>query len=123
MILENKIQCNKCKDVLVSEYRHDFKFCSCGSCAVDGGKDYAKRLGCDFTDLSVYSDDLEFEEIRELFTWGTRGVNGNKPIKYVALKDLDTDHIKAILNTQWHIKGTLTEEFMQKELAYRGELL
>lgn len=24
---------------------HDFKFCSCGSCAVDGGHDYLRRCG------------------------------------------------------------------------------
>lgn len=28
---------------------------------------------------------------------------------------------KASLETQWHIKGTFTEEVMIKELAYRGE--
>ncbi|WP_431602801.1 DUF7695 domain-containing protein [Faecalibacterium prausnitzii] len=24
---------------------HDFKFCSCGSCAVDGGHEYLRRCG------------------------------------------------------------------------------
>ena len=24
---------------------HDFKFCSCGACAVDGGHDYLRRCG------------------------------------------------------------------------------
>lgn len=73
MLLENKIQCNKCKDILVSKHRHDFKFCSCEGCAVDGGKAYLRRLGEDYTDLSISSEGKEFEEIRELFTWGTRG--------------------------------------------------
>jgi hypothetical protein len=39
----NKIQCAKCKDIIESKHRHDFKFCSCGAVAVDGGKDYLKR--------------------------------------------------------------------------------
>ncbi len=35
----------KCGEIIESTYRHDFKFCKCGSCAVDGGKDYLKRIG------------------------------------------------------------------------------
>ncbi len=44
-ILRNKIKCKKCGDLIESEYRHDFKFCSCGACAVDGGHDYLRRIG------------------------------------------------------------------------------
>lgn len=53
-ILKNSIQCNKCKDILISEHRHDFKICSCNSVGVDGGVDYLKRTGKieDWTDLS-----------------------------------------------------------------------
>ena len=36
-IIKNAIRCKKCGDVIESETVHDFKFCSCGSCAVDGG--------------------------------------------------------------------------------------
>jgi hypothetical protein len=39
----NAVRCLKCKDVIVSEYRHDFKWCSCGNVAVDGGHSYTKR--------------------------------------------------------------------------------
>ena len=35
----NAIQCTVCDDVIESKHRHDFKWCSCGSCAVDGGND------------------------------------------------------------------------------------
>ena len=44
-ILVNKIQCNKCKDIIESKYVHDFKWCSCKSIAVDGGVEYLRRLG------------------------------------------------------------------------------
>lgn len=55
MILENKIKCIKCGDVIESIYRHDFKTCSCGACSVDGGKSYLRRVGNDedFEELSV----------------------------------------------------------------------
>ena len=33
--LVNKIKCKKCGDVIESMSVHDFKFCKCGSVAVD----------------------------------------------------------------------------------------
>ena len=44
-IIRNIIRCKKCGDVIESKTVHDFKFCSCGSCAVDGGHDYFRRCG------------------------------------------------------------------------------
>lgn len=57
MIIENKIRCKKCGDIIESKTRHDFKWCSCKSVAVDGGKDYLRRLGNfdDFEELSKSS--------------------------------------------------------------------
>ena len=59
-IKTNKIKCNYCGDIIVSENRHDFKFCSCGKVAVDGGTDYLKRSYTnstdDFTELTEYID-------------------------------------------------------------------
>lgn len=61
MIIKNKIRCNKCKDEIESTYRWDFKWCKCGSVAVDGGKDYLKRCGNDedYTELSEVAPDKE----------------------------------------------------------------
>ena len=83
MIISNKIKCKFCGDIIESKNRHDFKFCSCGKCAVDGGHDYLKRSfsgdnpeEC-FEDLSVvieeklkkiqdeYYDDTEAKHIYE----------------------------------------------------------
>ena len=44
-IIHNKIRCKKCGDIIESISVHDFKWCSCGACAVDGGHDYLRRLG------------------------------------------------------------------------------
>ena len=53
-IIVNRIKCKKCGDVIESIHTHDFKYCSCKSVAVDGGKDYLKRLGntSDYEELS-----------------------------------------------------------------------
>ena len=55
-IKTNKIKCNKCGDVIESLSVHDFKFCSCGAVAVDGGHYYLRRIGNeeDWEDLSEY---------------------------------------------------------------------
>ena len=42
-ILRNAVKCNNCGDIIESTHRHDFKWCSCGLVAVDGGHDYLKR--------------------------------------------------------------------------------
>ena len=44
-IIKNANRCKKCGDIIESKTVHDFKFCSCGSCAVDGGHDYLRRCG------------------------------------------------------------------------------
>ena len=124
IILSNKIQCKHCGDVIESFHQHDFKFCSCGAVAVDGGTSYLRRLGADFIDLSeITSEDEEdwFEKVRETFTWKSYGKSGKEPAKNILLKDIEEDHIKAILETQWHIKGSYVEQYMKKELEYRKE--
>lgn len=54
-IISNKIKCKKCGDVIESKNINDDKRCSCGAVAVDGGKDYLKRIGNkeDYEELSV----------------------------------------------------------------------
>lgn len=57
-IIRNAIKCNKCGEIIESESVHDFKFCSCGACAVDGGHEYLKRCGNpeDWTELAETED-------------------------------------------------------------------
>lgn len=60
-IIHNKIKCRKCGEIIESFSVHDFKFCSCGACAVDGGHDYLRRCGSsedweDLTETEVIPD-------------------------------------------------------------------
>ena len=54
-IISNKIKCKKCRDVIESKNTNDYKKCACGAVAVDGGKDYLKRIGSeeDYEELSI----------------------------------------------------------------------
>lgn len=69
-ILVNKIRCKSCGDIIESTNVHDFKFCSCGKVAVDGGHEYLRRCfkdsPQDYEDLSevteISNEDYEREQ-------------------------------------------------------------
>lgn len=64
MILKNAIRCRKCGEIIESASLYDFKWCKCGSVAVDGGRDYLKRSANsldDFEELSIVIEDDEEE--------------------------------------------------------------
>jgi len=44
-IIRNPVQCSFCGDEIESTHVHDFKWCTCHTIAVDGGKEYLKRVG------------------------------------------------------------------------------
>lgn len=58
MILRNAARCRECGDEIESRYRHDYRACSCGAIAVDGGKDYIRRVGrlSDIEELSDFAE-------------------------------------------------------------------
>lgn len=58
IIKRNAIQCKHCGDIIESRNVHDFRFCSCRKCAVDGGHDYLRR--CFMT-----SEEEDFIELSE----------------------------------------------------------
>jgi hypothetical protein len=53
--LSAQIKCLKCGDIIVSEHRHDFKYCSCKNVFIDGGGDRYTRYG------GIGLDDCSFE--------------------------------------------------------------
>ena len=54
-----KIKCLKCNDIIESLSVHDFKYCKCGACSIDGGNEYT-RIGGDTEYISlVYEDGHE----------------------------------------------------------------
>jgi hypothetical protein len=60
-IVLNSIQCKVCGEILISEHRHDFVKCSCKDfVACDGGKEYLKRTGVNYIELSKWEVDAEF---------------------------------------------------------------
>lgn len=58
-IKRNRVKCKCCGEVIESLSTHHFVSCSCGRCAVDGGKEYLKRIG----NLSDFIEMCEYEEV------------------------------------------------------------
>jgi len=69
------------------------------------------------TDISDY--EFKHEVLREIQTWGTFGKEQDSERKQVLIKNLDTDHIKKILETQNHIFDTKLHKILKDELEFR----
>ena len=110
--------------IVESRHRHDY---SCHTDAngfrycVDGGPEYLRRTfdkdAPPAEDVSVYSDDPH-ELIREVMRWGTRGMDGSEPLKYLPLKDMTSTHIQNCLDTQNKMLPAYRVA-MQNELNHR----
>jgi hypothetical protein len=59
-IKHNKIRCRNCGDTIESTHRHDFRYCKCGLVAVDGGRDYLRRVG-EFGNWEEISEEEEYD--------------------------------------------------------------
>ena len=61
VVVVNKAQCKLCGDIIESKHGHDFKWCSCGEIAVDGGKNYIKRSAKNLNNIIELSETYEEE--------------------------------------------------------------
>lgn len=88
ILAKNAIKCNSCGDIIESTHRHDFKWCSCKSCAVDGGLAYQKRCAKtedSYTEASEYREATR-EEKEEY-------IKANIDDYFMLLEDMDIDLI------------------------------
>ena len=112
--------------IICSNYRHDFvshiDATNGEEYAVDGGTDYLRRMGKSGTyeEMSLYAHDPH-SEIRNYFEWGTRGKDGTEPVRQVILKEMDTDHIEAILDTQDQIPEWVRTIFENEQVCREYE--
>ena len=59
------IQCNDCRDIIYSRARHDFRWCTCKNCAVDGGLDYLRVVGDGFKTKALIIESTKEELYNE----------------------------------------------------------
>ncbi len=96
MIIRNSIQCNICKEEIESTHRHDFKWCSChifddmAGCAVDGGFDYMRRIGNNYTEMCL-NELSPIQKIREHFTYPFQKYKTTSPP--IKLKEITDEYL------------------------------
>jgi hypothetical protein len=125
MTSETRLLLNRIKTpdgtILTSYNRHDYlthkDAITKEVLMVDGGNDYTRRHVGTYEELSVYDDGSHITR-RSALHWGTRGKDGKQPLVYKPIKDLDSDHIEAILRTQTQLSEFYKEVF-KEELKYR----
>ena len=85
---------------------------------VDGGNDYIRRsANGDEEDMVVTTED-SFEVVRQACDWGTYGINGDQPLRYVTVAEMETAHIESILLNVKFINPAI-KTTMEHELEYR----
>ena len=89
---------------------------------LDGGLDYVRSSANGDEEFLTVEYDDPHEVIRLLVKWGTYGKNGDEPLKYVAIADLDPYHLRAILDTQQKTMRPALYRVMLDELGYRNAL-
>lgn len=111
--------------ILESRHRHDYKTHKDKNgheYMVDGGLSYVRRSYPEShpaKEISLYIPDTPYEEAVKFAAWGSYGKNGDEDLHYIPICEMETDHIKAVLETQEPI-----EQFkilMKWELERRGE--
>jgi len=111
--------------IIESRHRHDYvshlDAVTGETYMVDGGLEYMRRTvnKVPAKELSVSLED-GIEAVREAITWGTRGKNGDEPLRLVKLSEMNDNHIQACLDTQPRMHPHYREAF-QMELNYRKE--
>ena len=106
--------------VLESKSRHDYKEyvdANGKTYMIDGGLDYHRRsANGDEESLCLY--DNEAHEIQaRILTWGSYGINGDQPIRWIPIAEMDTAHIKAVVegcNPRGVLKSCMIEELIRR---------
>ena len=109
--------------VLESKSRHDYKEyidANGKTYVIDGGLDYHRRsANGDEENMCMYDDEPHETQVQVL-TWGTYGINGDQPLQYKTIAEMDTAHIEAVLQTVKHIRPMI-KTIMQNELKFRQQ--
>lgn len=112
--------------VLTSRFRHDYQSHldeNGETYVVDGGTSYAMRSvnNIPAKELSVYADECH-TKVRCVLTWGTYGINGDEPCKFLTLNEMTTPHIEAVIKNVKRL-DPWRKQIMENELAYRKHSL
>lgn len=86
---------------------------------VDGGLNYVRRsVHADQIDMCLY-DNEPHKVQSEVLTWGTYGIDGDQPLQYKTIAEMDTAHLEAVV--EMSNVSLILHECMSNELKLRKE--
>ena len=119
----SSLDCLDCGQNLISHHRHDYNSCGCDNSAfIDGGTAYVRYGAKDLNKVklfTVFADD-DFSLVRQYAERGGRGINGDEPLTWTKLCDMNDDWLKAVVEyggEKWHI------DLIKKEIQYRKDAI
>ena len=89
-IKHNRVKCLECGTILESHYRHDYKTCTCpNQTVVDGGTDYLRYGGMDFSKVEPLTEYYTEEEWANILKREqTRDVTIVSAAAYIQLQEM-----------------------------------
>jgi len=118
------LRCLRCKDIVWSRHRHDFRSCKCGACAVDGGRDYLKITYADRNDTQNVDITLNGEKIVKVTAEKKREVPTviytHLPIEIVEQID---KAFKKLYDMDMKLFNTFKESFYEAHLSEIGNVI
>lgn len=89
---------------------------------LDAGDLYVRRsTNIPQESLVIIHTDDPHEVVRENYMWTSFGVKGDEKPRTRPIKNLDSEHIRQIIETQKHLPKEYIQVF-ENELTYRGQL-
>ena len=72
-MIVNAVKCPKCGEIIYSRSHHDFHYCHCGNCYIDGGFEYT-RIGAkeDLDKMKVFPFEVNATKEELLLDWDKR---------------------------------------------------
>lgn len=110
--------------ILESRHRHDYKQyldANGKTYMLDGGLSYVRSSANGDEEHLTVTTSSPHKLIREYTLWGTYGKDGNQPLQYKQLRDMDTAHIQAVLDNVPSINPAIATA-MRAELVYRESI-
>ena len=108
--------------ILISQHQHDYVSYTDANGKhyfIDGGSAYCRASANGDEVFLVIDDTSPHAAIREHLAWGTYGKSGNEPYRKVLLKDMDVDHIIAIISDGYeYVRPHLIAELKFRGLSY-----